>query len=127
MPVFKIFYFEFAIVCGTAKGQFYKYLFMCTVHDVLYGNEYTGSNFQFWKPQLHCFLGLTQENIWYSILYVVEKLTGYLLMTLESLLTTDLYTFIQAVLTVILPITQPLLSNALVFGAGKLVPQARGV
>lgn len=44
--------------------------------------------------------------------------------TAERALTTDLHALIQAVLTVVLAVAQPLLGNALVLGAGELVPQA---
>lgn len=46
------------------------------------------------------------------------------LMTSERALTADLHTLVEPILAVILPITQPLFGNALVLGAGKLVPQA---
>lgn len=42
-------------------------------------------------------------------------------------LTTDLRALVEAVLAVVLPVTQPLLGDALVLGAGELVPQARRV
>lgn len=47
---------------------------------------------------------------------------GIFLMTSERALTTDLYTLVKAILAVVLSVTQPLFGNALVFGAGKLVP-----
>lgn len=49
------------------------------------------------------------------------------LMTSERALTADLHTLVKAILTVVLPVTQPLFGNALVLWAGKLVPQAWGV
>lgn len=42
----------------------------------------------------------------------------------ERALTTDLYALVKTVLAVIFAITQPLFGDALILGAGKLVPQA---
>lgn len=42
----------------------------------------------------------------------------------KKALTADLHALIKAILAVVLPVTQPLLGDALVLRAGKLVPQA---
>lgn len=44
-----------------------------------------------------------------------------------QLLTADLGALVQAVLAVVLAVAQPLLGDALVLGAGELVPQTRRV
>lgn len=42
----------------------------------------------------------------------------------ERAFTASLLALVQAVAAVVLPVTEPLLSDALVLGAGELVPQA---
>lgn len=42
-------------------------------------------------------------------------------------LTADLHALVEAVLAVVLSVAEPLLGDALVLGAGELVPQARRV
>lgn len=43
-------------------------------------------------------------------------------LTPERALTADLHALVEAVLAVVLPVAQPLFGDALVLGAGELVP-----
>lgn len=75
------------------------------------------------------FISSTSRGTHEAVAHILTGVTfnSRFLMTSERALTADLHALIKAILTVVLSVTQPLLGNALVLWAGKLVPQARRV
>lgn len=67
-------------------------------------------------------------HLTHSVIYYTAIISVHLHLWVSEkevcMFTTHLFAFVNPVSTVILSVTEPLLGNALVLGAGKLVPEA---